>query len=274
MKTSFLNLILAILTISLLASCEDVIDIDLKQGKTLLVVDGQITTLNRPDTIRLTLTAPYFENKPAPTVVDALVTIADSEGKSETLKPVGNGKYVINMRGKIGNSYTLTIKHNGEEYEAVTKINRITDIDSLITRFEKPTPSMEEGYYAYLFVPEPAGVGDYYRFKVYKNDTLANQPEDLTVAYDKLVDGNRIDNLRLNDKPYKKNDKIKVEILAITEDHFQFYVELEAQINNGGMNARPPANVRTNIFNKNPKGSKAVGYFGGMSVSSAMTIVK
>ncbi len=269
MKTSFLNLILGILTISFLASCEDVIDIDLKQGKTLLAVDGAITTLNRPDTLKLTLTAPYFENQPAPAVIGALLTISDNEGKSEMLKPMGNGKYLINMRGKTGNTYTLNIKHQGEEYEAVTQVKRITNIDSLVVRFGKPNSAQEEGYYVYLFVPEPAGVGDYYRFKVYKNGVLDNRPEDLSIAYDKLVDGNRIDNVQVNNRPYQKKDKIRVEAIAITEDHFQFYTEMQAQINNGGLNARPPANVRTNIFNKNPKGSKAVGYFGGMGISTA-----
>lgn len=273
MKTTFLNLILSILTISLLASCEDVIEINLPQGKTLLAVDGGITTLNRPDTVRLTLTAPYFENKPATAVIEASLTISDNEGNKETLRQVSNGNYIINMRGKVGNTYTLTIKYKGEEYEAVTQVKRISTIDSLAVRFEKPSEAQKEGYYVYLFVPEPAGEGDYYRFRVYKNDTLSNRPEDLSISYDKLVDGNRIDNLQINFKPYQKNDRIKVEIIAITEDHFQFYTEMRAQINNGGLNALPPANVRTNIFNKNPKGTQAVGYFGGMSISAASVII-
>ncbi|TAH21595.1 MAG: DUF4249 domain-containing protein [Cytophagales bacterium] len=273
MKTSFLNFVLSILTISFLASCEDVIDIDLKQGNTLLAIDGGITTLNRPDTIKLTLTAPYFENKPAPAVIDAQVSIADNEGNKEILRQVSNGKYIVGMRGKIGNTYTLNIKYKGEEYEAITQVKRVPEIDSLVVRFEKPSNAQTEGYYVYLFVPEPAGVGDYYRFKVYKNDTLWNQPSDLSIAYDRLVDGNRIDNLQINFKPFHKKDKIKVEVLAITEDHFQFYTEMQAQINNGGLNARPPANVRTNILNKNPKGSKAVGYFGGAGISAKTVIV-
>jgi hypothetical protein len=65
-----------------------------------------------------------------------------------------------------------------------------------------------------------------------------------------------------------------METWSITRDAFLFYSELQQQIFNGGLFANPPANVRTNVFNKNPGGPRAVGWFGGAGVSSKEVIIK
>lgn len=268
MKTYFLLLVAGLAMA--LSSCEDVIDVNLDKGETLLVVDGWITTKPAPYTIRLTNTAPYFTNAPAPKVSGATVVITDSEGVTDTLKESEPGVYVTRkIQGKVGNSYVLTVKTNGEEYTAQTQIKRVPPIDSLTAKFQKESPFFEtDGYYVYYNGPEPEGVGDYYRFKIFQNDTLLDKPENLLFAEDKLVDGNYIGELQMNDVGFRKGDKIRGETWTITEDAYQYYVELELQISNGGLFSNPPANVRTNVRNKNPKGRKAVGWFGGAGVSS------
>jgi len=71
----------------------------------------------------------------------------------------------------------------------------------------------------------------------------------------------------MNNKPFQVGDRIKIEVCSITEDNYYFYNEMVTQINNGGLFANPPANVRTNVMNRNPgSAKKAVGYFGGMGV--------
>lgn len=263
------NLICLLLLLAGLASCEDVVDVKLDEGQTLLAVDGWITDAPGPYTIRLSTTAPYFNNSAAPRVQGAVVTITDNEGNSEVLQEKEPGNYLIStMRGKVGNTYILNIQTGGEEYTAQTKINRVPAIDSLGVRFRKESGFTEEGYYVYYYGPEPVGVGDSYRFKIFKNDTLLSKPENLIIAEDKLVDGNYIGNVGLNFDPFEAGDKIRVENWAITEDAYQFYMELQQQIFNGGLFASPPTNVRTNVFNKDPKGKKAVGWFGGAAVST------
>ncbi len=75
-------------------------------------------------------------------------------------------------------------------------------------------------------------------------------------------------NVQLNFEPFKAGDKVRVENWSITDDTYTFYTELQQQILNGGLFANPPANVRTNVFNRNASGRKAVGWFGGAGVAA------
>ncbi len=252
-----------------LTSCEDVIDVKLEEGETQLAVDGWITDQPGPYTIRLTTTAPYFNNTTTPRVKGATVTLTDSEGNSEILKESEPGMYVTSqLQGKIGNSYTLSIRYEGEEYTAQTQIKRVPPIDSLGVKYRKGGGFTEEGYYVTYNGPELPGTGDYYRFKVFRNDTLLNKPENLSFTDDRFVDGNYIEDIQRNFDPFKSGDEIRVETWSITEDAYLFYNELRQQIQNGGLFANPPANVRTNIINKNSNERKAVGWFGGAAISS------
>lgn len=255
----------------MLTSCEDVIDVDLDKGETLLAVDGWVTSQPGPYKIRLTNTAPYFTNESTPKVTGATLIITDSEGTTDTLKESEPGIYLTqHLQGKIGNTYTLKIRTNGEEYTAQTEIKRVPPIDSLVIKYHEESAFYEKsGYYIYYNGPEPVGIGDCYRFKIFQNDTLLSGPEDLIFAEDKLVDGNYIGDLQMNEEEaFQKGDIIRTENWSITDDTYRYYVELSAQINNGGLFSNPPANVRTNVHNTNTNGRKAVGWFGGAGVSS------
>ncbi|KOY87284.1 hypothetical protein AD998_15005 [bacterium 336/3] len=275
MKRIFLNSIF-VLAIFWLFSCERTIDVKLDQGETLLAVDGWITDENKQQSIRLSTTAPYFQNGKPPAITDAIVTLSDSDGNTEQLTHAGNGIYNINqIEGIVGNTYKLQIRWQGETYEAQTEITpNVPQIDSIVVKKEKRPnipASKGEGYFLFYNGPENEGVGDNFRVKVYRNDSLMNRPDNIIIAEDQFVDGNYLSNLELNNgDPFRVGDKLKVEVLSITRDAFNFYNELILQTQNGGLFANPPSNVRTNILNINPKGKKAVGYFGGASVISML----
>jgi hypothetical protein len=259
-----------------LAGCEDVVDVKLDQGQPQLVVDGFVSDQPGPYVVTLSKTAPYFENTRTPRVMGAVVKISDNEGNTETLTEAEPGKYVTNtLQGKIGNHYVLDIQAEGEEYRAETDIKRVPEIDSLEQSFKTKSTFWDEGYYVLYYGPEYPGPGDYYRFKIYRNDTLINQPLNLLVRSDEFVEGKYISGPEMNDKPFKVGDRVKIETCSITEDNYHFYNEMFIQINNGGLFANPPANVRTNVINRNPgSAKKAVGYFGGMGVRSKEIVIQ
>jgi hypothetical protein len=261
----------------ILSACEDKIEVKLDEGKTLLVVDGWITDQPGPQTITLSTTAPYFNNTQTPRVSNAIVTLSDSEGHSEVLREIAAGKYVTsdNFQGKEGNTYHLHIRMEGNEYTAQTTIRRPAVIDSLSQKFREKSMSWEEGYYVLYHGPEHPGIGDCFRFKLYKNDTLLSKPENLVVAEDKFVDGNYIKEVELHNKPFSKGDRIRVENWSITAEAYQYYVEMRGQVNNGGLFANVPANIKTNILTLHPdKGMAAVGFFGGASVTSKEIVIR
>jgi hypothetical protein len=254
--------------------CDDPVDLDLPEGQPLLVVDGWIDNQPAPDTIKLSTTAGYFNNGPLPTVTGAEVRITGSDNSTDVLTEVAPGRYVTTtLQSQIGRTYTLRIKHGGEEYQAVSEIRRVPPIDSLKSVFREKSAFYEEGYYVHYFGPELPGKGDFYRFKLYRNDTLLSKPQNLTFVDDKLVDGNYIGNIELHEKPFKSGDRVRVETLSITEDAYYFFSEAISQMFNGGLFARPVANIRTNVRNVNPASPrKAVGYFGASAVSSAEVV--
>jgi hypothetical protein len=95
------------------------------------------------------------------------------------------------------------------------------------------------------------------------------------VAEDKFVDGNYIKEVELHNKPFSKGDRIRVENWSITAEAYQYYVEMRGQVNNGGLFANVPANIKTNILTLHPdKGMAAVGFFGGASVTSKEIVIR
>ena len=71
-----------------------------------------------------------------------------------------------------------------------------------------------------------------------------------------------------NTELYRENDKVRVELLSITEAHFDFWLQLRQELNNAGLFARPASRIPSNINNVNVNSTKqASGWFGTSAVS-------
>ena len=72
-----------------------------------------------------------------------------------------------------------------------------------------------------------------------------------------------------NTELFRENDKVRVELLSITEAHFDFWLQLRQELNNAGLFARPSARIPSNINNVNANSAKqASGWFGTSAISS------
>lgn len=259
-----------------LSSCLDVVGIDTPASIPLLAVEGQITDEARPASVSLSLTQAYFNHTAPATVSNATLVLTDDLGTVDTLRETTPGRYVGRgtVRGRTGGSYVLRIAALGQNYEAVTEIRRTPPIDSVRLERRDQPPRFEPGLYAIYYGPELAGVGDYVRIRTWQNDTLANDPGDLRVFSDELVDGNYLGDIRLNDDPLRSGEKVKVELTSITRDYYYYLNELFTQINNVGLFATTPANVRTNVRNVVAGTNQvAVGYFAGFTVRQDSVVV-
>lgn len=271
------RLALFVLLTPAISSCLDVIDVEGPVAPALLAVDGQITDQAAPATVRLTRTQQYFTKDAAPAVTGAVLTLTDDLGRQETLAETSPGRYVGNgtVPGRIGGHYVLTIAADGETYRAETDIRRTPPIDSLRLEYKEEQLGFDAGFYPLYYGPELPGVGDYYRFKVYKNGKMFNDPFDLIVRSDELVDGRYIGAIELTDEPLVRGDKIKVELNSVPRDYFFFLNEMFGQINNVGLFATSPANVRTNVVNTQAGSARtAVGYFAGFTVRADSVVVR
>ncbi|CCH52988.1 hypothetical protein BN8_02038 [Fibrisoma limi BUZ 3] len=253
-----------------LAGCEDIISVEVPDGATYLVVDGWISDQPGPCTVRLSTTAPYFSNQATPRVQGAEVMITDNDGTRDVLKETEPGLYQsATVRGRIGGTYTLSVTVAGQTYTAQTQINRVPTIDSLGVVYREETDDHDAGYYLTYFGRELPGRGDQYRIKVFRNDTLLNNPElDLFFFNDDFLDGKYLNGLELSPGPFRSGDRARVEIHAITADTYGYLVELQRQMRNDGLFANPTENVSTNITAVSRDARPATGWFGGSAVQS------
>ncbi|WP_375437313.1 DUF4249 domain-containing protein [uncultured Hymenobacter sp.] len=282
-----MKILLSLLSLAValgLTSCEDVVDLTVPRTEPLLVVDGAVTDQAGPYVVKLTTTAPYFENQATPPVTGATLVLTSSDGQQETLREQSPGVYVSGgtVRGRVGSRYTLAIEAAGEHYQAETELRRPLPIDSIRAEYHQDNdPNFPvAGYYILYYGQDLAGKGDYVRFKVFHNGVLRNQPADLNVRTDELVDGTYFNGLNLTNDPeagvpLRKGDRVRVEVSALTADYYRFLNEMRIQLNNTGLFAPPPANVRTNVRNldaTSPK--KAVGYFAAYTVRADSLVIQ
>lgn len=249
-----------------LSSCEKVIDLDLNTTDPHVVIDGNITDQPGPYTVNVTQTTKYLTDQPSPGVSGAKVIISDNTGITDTLKEQIPGVYVTtHIQGKVGNTYFLSVTTDSKTYTAQSTMPSVNHIDSLTYKYRNDPPLYRDAYYSTIHVRESPEPNQYYRFKIYRNDTLFNRPQDITVTNDQLVNGKYINfDIRYR---YKLGDKVGAEIDGITEDEFNYWTALQQQLNSSGLFDPPRSNPVTNITNG------GLGFFSAHSVTSMSVVI-
>lgn len=288
MKFNYLLYIIALISFT---SCEDVIDVDLDQGEVLLVTDAFITNQNAAQTIRLTKTAPYFDNQSTPAVQGASVTIYGSDSTVYNFVDQNDGNYVWTPTANeaidnIGTEYTLEIIYQSETYYSVSVLNPVPAVDSFKFEFQEATIGQEkDGYQAEFFATDLAGREDFYWIKAFRNNKKIGNPNSFNITADGAFGGTGSDGLLFifpvrvffiaDEELYQKGDSLRVEIWSINEEVAEFFIAVETQTNNGGLFAVPASNVYGNIYDSNGKPQKKMlGAFSISAVSSRTEVVE
>lgn len=283
MKRIFLKFSFLFLAVGmLLASCQDVVELDLPEGEEFLVVEGWITNEDRPHDVILTTTAAYFDDaEPAP-VTGATVFIRDNEGMETLLSETGPGIYTYPDSGIVGRSYQLEIvTENGKRYlSGYEEIFEPVSIDSLIWELseDEPDPENDENpddiYDVLLFTKEPSGLGDNYRWRSILNGEEQQDPFDIFIGSDEFVDGNVIPNFNVTGELYSQPDTVTIIQERISREALEFLELLQTQTAFvGGPFDPPPSPIRGNIVNVNDPDDLALGFFGAAGRDRATVIV-
>lgn len=270
------NLFLLVLLTVLLSGCRELVEIDLPNQNPKLVVEAEITDTPGPHFVKLTLTQAYFSDEELPPIQNAMVTIRDNEGFEEILEQIEPGIYATqNLVGIIGNTYTLNIEWNGEVYESTGTLLEEAVIDSLTYRyFPANPPILDEGYYIIAYGTMPQGRDNFFRFKVYENDSLYNGRSDLFVQSDELLGDTEIISLRFP-YPFQADDEIHLEMYTLNKDMYQYYLELITLLyNDGGLFSPPPQNPVSNIHNLTNPDNRPLGYFQVASLTSGTILIE
>ena len=284
-----INFSLLISSFLILSSCEDVIQIKLDEGSKLYVIDAFINNLRSNQTVRVLTNDSYFSNREAPPVANAVVVLTDLNNNNVyNFNYTGNGNYVYNLIAgdtiaRVGHQYRLDVTIDSFTYTALAQQPRGASIDSIAVFPDENgfgPPKKDTTYSCYLFAKDKADNNpDYYWIKTFRNDTLFNQPSDININIDGtggIVTGAPQDSIDftppstfLGFKTYKKGDSCKVQIHSISKESYFFFIQSSNQINNGGLFATTPENVKTNIISPNNAKTKAIGRFNMSTVSTA-----
>ena len=270
-----------------LASCEDVIELELEETESVIVVDAWLNNIDSIQTIQINQSQTYFDNREPLGVTNANVTVTRSDGVVFAFASQGDGTYitetVMESLGGVGDEFQLSILIDGVEFSADSKMNRVPVIDSIGIEFRDDELFSDDGLYANFYARDFDGAGDAYWIKTYANGLYLDKATELNLAFDAGFDaGTGIDGItfitpirevinRLDEDgvifPYVTGDFIRVEIHSISVEAFNFMEIVRDQINNSqnGIFSLPLANARTNISSSD--GSGVVGFFNVAAVS-------
>ena len=109
------NILALIVFVALLvSSCTKVIDIKLNENDAQYVIEGFVTLGETTHEISITKTLNISESSSFPVVDNAIVTLSDDLGNSQTMTSIGNGKYQVNSFPVTeGTTYTLSVSIDG-----------------------------------------------------------------------------------------------------------------------------------------------------------------
>jgi hypothetical protein len=295
MKNIFLFLLTGVM-ISLLCSCQDVVQIKLDEGSKLYVIDAFVNNLGGTQTIRVTTNDSYFSNRQAPPVSGATVKLEDlTSGKTYAFEYAGNGNYTYNVAAgdsmaKVNHQYRLYITIDGSTYTSLTTQSRTAGIDSISvvdigdSGFGPPSSDTAKTFFCMLYAKDKVDKNtDYYWVKTFRNDTLFNGSADINLSIDGTngpVSDIGVDSTAftppitfLGFKPYKRGNTCRVEIHSLSHETYNFFVQANAQINNGGLFATTPENVKTNIVTPSGAKTRAIGWFNMATVATRSVAV-
>ncbi len=247
--------------------CEQEVVLDLEEEDKRVVIEGWVNDKDDSYKVQISYTTSFFGETEMDYIPGATVVLKDDRGQVDTLLQVSEGCYETqHFDAQQMSVCTLEATVNGVTYTAVDQLPRIGDFNYVVPVYND-TLVFGEGYYILVSATEPAGVGDYYQFRIYRNDSLFDSPNDFFVSDDRIVDGN--ESLFLYPYPHESGDTVVVEIRSISQQTYDYYITYFQQVSGGGGGpfGSPPDNLYTNWDNG------ALGYFGAVALVRDTVII-
>lgn len=261
----------AVFSATMLLSCQDIINIDLKNSAPRIVIEGSISNKSDSAFIMIHRSTDYFTPSEITSVNDAEVSIADSAGNTHKLNNIMDGVYsAAGFHAKPGDVFNLAVNEGGIEYTATSKMPQFVNLESV---YIDSNPYHHGEDRINFLLNDPAGVANYYQVEVFKNDSLLNNGSRFILYTDKYFDGKSnyisISGRRLGIERFLPEDSVKVRLINIEKTMFDYLDVLhsitdEMQILSASTPANPPGNINNG----------ALGYFAAWSISEKTVIMK
>jgi hypothetical protein len=234
--------------------CEKVVNLDLKTSTAQLVIEGNLVDDNKPCQVSISRSTNYTDANTFAAVSGATITLTDDAGGLETLRETATpGQYLgATLRGVPGRTYTLRVETDGTAYVAVAKL------PAPVVPFEKLSTRLSvlgtDNIQAVVDYTDPAGKGNSYLFRQYRNGRLNNV---IFVQNDEFTDGNHINQVLRTRSSSSTDpneldkivpgDSLRVEMQNIDPGAYEYFRTLNLILTSGGAPSTTPANPKSNF---------------------------
>lgn len=262
--------ILFVLTSIIFLACEDVIDVDVDSAETRLVIEASLDwekgTTGNNQTIKLSLSSPYFNTEDITMVTGANVVVTNTNtGDVFTFIDENDGSYTTNsFEPIIGNTYSLQVSYNGETYEATETLMAVPEIKEINQSFDGGFD--DELLEVNVYFDDPVDEDNFYLMRYYEEGDLFPYFEDIS---DEFVNGNEVhdffekeDDEDNNQEPFQAGDTVDIELYGISESYYNYIRLLIEQYYSGGNPfSSTAALIKGNCINPSNPENYAFGYF-------------
>lgn len=124
----------------------------------------------------------------------------------------------------------------------------------------------DENFFVTAFVDDDPDMDNYYRWKIYVNDELRNQPEELVLFEDRFTNGNKF-KFDAGNVLFTETDLPYFEHMSMSKGAYDYYNELKAQTSNSTLSPSViPGVIIGNMSNQSDPSELVLGYFGASEV--------
>lgn len=260
------------------------VELDLEEGPTRLVVDGRIEAMQGADNshqhIKLSTTTNFNNDNTPPPARGATVNVRDNQGRvfNFTESPSQPGLYEADdFLTEIGNTYVLTIDYDGETYQASETLVAVASIDSVYQGYQEAIAFEEAGPRVLIDYTDPAGVDNYYYWEQFINGGRLINPEGEMLETDEFYNGQQIMGKRFgsaDDSVFEPGDQVKVLQFGLSAPTYTYLTLLAEQNSDDDIFGTPPAQLRGNVANLNNSAHYPLGYFYASEVAEAQIIIE
>jgi len=241
-------------------SCEEIIEVDLKNENSKVVIEGFITNGENPVIVKITKSQAYFNQSNFAPVKSAIVQM-EYLSKKEKLVEIAGGYYISHkIKGISGTSYTLNIASVGENFSATAIVPNSVPIDTVYFR---PGLFRNDSLNVIVRFRDPVETENYYRIKLFRNGRYA--VNDYYLISDAFANGETIVS-PIYYHYFAPGDTVVVELLNLERNSWKYFKGISESIQQG-VNSQAPGNPASNFT------GGALGIFGAWGSSTVRTII-
>ncbi|MBX7051845.1 MAG: DUF4249 domain-containing protein [Flavobacteriales bacterium] len=258
----------SLVSLLLLSSCTEVIDIELNEAERRYVVEGAVVEGTDSAYVLLTKTTSFFDTTSPETENDAQVYLTMPDGSEVQLPYVADGKYVAHgLSLSNASNYSIRVEVDDQTFTAQDYMMPAVVLDSLEYEFDEGLFGGEDGYNIFLnFMDQPGK--NFYRVIYTVDGELQNTADDIMVFDDNLNDGVLI-RIPIFTYSFAAGDSVDIELQSLSPELYEFYQTFAsvASEDAGSPFAAAPANPVSNVE------GGALGVFGAYTSSKKSIVI-